>query len=375
MELIKDNDTILVAMSGGVDSSVTALLLKNAGYHVKGAILRMHDANMSPEDLINGKLPASIWYAREAARKMRLDFNIIDIRDLFREKVESYFVSAYEQGLTPNPCVYCNAAVKFQQMIQAADNLGCSKVASGHYANIEFREETGRYAVRKGKDHKKDQSYMLYRLSQEQLSRLIMPLGNYEKEEIRKIAEDAKLKNAKLPDSQDVCFIPDGDYGIFIENYIRNNPDSPENSMEMPGLIPGEFTDRSGHVLGTHKGLIHYTVGQRKGLGLSLKEPLYVCEKRTDTNQVVLGSNEDLMQDVVRAGDVNFVSVPEFENNKTMRITGKVRYSNQETPGEARMLPDGTLEVHFDTPVRAPAPGQSLVLYDGDLLIAGGIIL
>lgn len=364
-----NDDTVLVAMSGGVDSSVAALMLQKAGMHVKGAILRMHDADMTEEDLINGKVPLSVWYAREAARRMRLDFNIIDIRDVFRNRVEDYFISAYEQGLTPNPCVYCNANVKFPEMFRVADELGCGKVASGHYAIVEYREETGRYVIRKGRDRSKDQSYMLNRLTQEQLSRLLMPLGRFEKEEIRRIAAEARLKNANAPDSQDVCFIPDGDYGTFITERLESE------GRASAGTVPGDFIDREGHTLGTHKGLIHYTIGQRKGLGLSLKEPLYVCEKRRDSNQVVLCRDEELMKDVVHARDVNFVGIGKLPDDRPLRIQAKVRYSNQETPGEAVMLPDGTLEVRFDTPVRAPAPGQSIVLYDDDLLIAGGIII
>ena len=366
------NDSILVAMSGGVDSSVTALLLKEQGYSVKGAILRMHDADMTPEDLINGKLPLSIWYAREAARRMRLDFSIIDIRDTFREKVEQYFIDAYQKGLTPNPCVYCNAHVKFPEMFRAADQLGCSKVASGHYAIVEYREDTGRYVIRKGKDPNKDQSYMLYQLTQEELSRLIMPLGVYEKEEIRKMAAQARLKNANAPDSQDVCFIPEGNYGAFIEEQLQKVCEGVEKD-QIPGLIPGDFVDLQGHVLGQHKGLIHYTIGQRKGLGLSFSEPLYVFAKRTDTNQVVLSREEDLYRDVVQADQINFVGLRELPEG-SMRIRAKVRYSHQETPGTASMLPDGSLEVRFDTPVRAATPGQSIVLYDGDMVVAGGII-
>lgn len=368
------DENVLVAMSGGVDSSVTALLLQKAGYHVKGAILRMHDADMSPEDLINGKLPQSIWYAREAARRLRLDFSILDVRGAFREEVEQYFVSCYEQGLTPNPCIYCNRHMKLPQMFLAAEELGCGRVATGHYAVITRNEETGRYGIRKAADRSKDQSYMLYRLTQEQLSRLLFPLGTYEKSEIREMAAQAGLKNAKAPDSQDICFIPDGDYGRFVRERLLAAAGPDADPERIPGLIPGNFVDREGHVLGRHKGMIYYTIGQRKGLGLSLERPLYVCSKRTDTNEVVLCPDEELYTDRVRAADVHFCSLERFPEGG-MHLSAKIRYSLHEAQGQAVMLPDGTLEMTFDTPVRAATPGQSMVLYDGDTLVAGGIIV
>ena len=373
MNQTQKNESVLVAMSGGVDSSVTALILREAGYNVKGAILRMHDAEMSAEDITNGKLPQSIWYAREVARKLRIDFSIVDVREEFERLVMTYFTDSYKKGITPNPCVFCNRHVKFPQMFKAADELGCTKVASGHYVIIEYSEAVGRYIMRKSRDRSKDQSYMLYRLSQEDLSRLLTPLGNYEKVQIRQIAADAGLKNAKAPDSQDVCFIPDKDYGAFVESKILSS-DKNADPETIIGLKHGNFVDLSGRVLGEHKGLVHYTIGQRKGLGLSLPESLYVCEKRIDTNEVVLCPNEKLFQDTVRAGRVNFVSIDHFPGNK-MRVSAKIRYSQNENPGTASILPDGTLEVKFDEPVRAATPGQSMVLYEDDMVLAGGIIL
>ena len=390
----KKENNVLVAMSGGVDSSVTALILKNEGYNVKGAILRMNDAGLSPEDLVNGKLPLSIWHAREAARRIRLDFNIIDVRKEFEEDVIRYFVESYQQGITPNPCVYCNQHMKIPFMLKAAKELECAKIATGHYVIIEYSDKYGRYIMRKSKDLSKDQSYMLYRLSQDDLSRMITPLGSYEKSEIRVMARKARLKNADTPDSQDVCFIPNGDYGAFVERKLAKRGQTPDRSQTtaitpygslassisskgisgIAGLITGDFVDEEGHVLGQHKGLIHYTIGQRKGLGLSLPEPLYVCEKRLDTNQVVLGKNESLFTDVVRARDVNFVSLGELPE-EGMRVSAKIRYSQNLTSGMARMLEDGTLEVRFDEPVRAATPGQSMVLYDEDMVVAGGIII
>ena len=373
MENRKVNNNVLVAMSGGVDSSVAALLLKSAGYNVKGAILRMHDAEMTAEMLINGKLPSGIWAAREAARRMRLDFSIIDIREEFEKEVINYFINGYESGITPNPCIFCNKNMKFKEMFRAAEKLDCGHVASGHYARVQYDETLKRYILKKGKDSSKDQSYMLYRLDQDDLSKLLFPVGEYEKSEIRTMASEARLKNANAPDSQDVCFIQGQDYGEFVADYLKNRAEGSDPS-NIKGLVPGNFVDRDGHVLGTHKGLIYYTVGQRKGLGLSLPEPLYVCEKRVDTNEVVLCPDSGLYTDTVRATDVNFVSIAGFEGG-SMRVSAKIRYSLNETEGTAAILPDGTMEVRFDTPVRAATPGQSMVLYDGDTLLAGGVIV
>ena len=258
-------------------------------------------------------------------------------------------------------------------MFSIAEELDCGFVASGHYAITQYDENLKRYVLKKGKDRTKDQSYMLYRLTQDDLAKLILPLGMYEKEEIRKIAAEAKLKNAQAPDSQDICFIRDEDYGEFVARYLKARSGGSDDT-EIKGLVPGNFVDKEGNILGTHKGLIYYTIGQRKGLGLSLPAPLYVCEKRTDTNEVVLCPEEELYTDTVRAADVNFVSIPEFPEG-SMRVSAKIRYSLNETEGTARILPDGVLEMKFDTPVRAATPGQSMVLYDGDMVVAGGTII
>lgn len=341
---------ILVAMSGGVDSTVTAHLMKEKYGEVEGAILSLHKDNEK-----------DIESAKKVSDQLGIKLNIIDGREHFKNTVIKDFVTSYEKCITPNPCIYCNKNCKFELLLKWAKENGFDYVASGHYAKIE-KLENGRYGIFKGKDKAKDQSYVLYQLSQEQLSKIIMPLGDYTKDEIRQIASELKLENAQAKESQDICFIPDGDYAAFIESVGVENKDSNKK---------GNFVDRAGNVLGEHKGLIHYTIGQRKGLGLSLKSPMYVCEKRPWSNEVVLCDNESLFKKRVIARDVNFVGMESLL--MPTKVSAKVRYSQNETEAMA-LLVDDKLVVMFDEGVRAPAAGQSIVMYDGDLVLGGGII-
>ncbi len=348
---------ILVAMSGGVDSTVTAKLLMEEGHKVAGATLLLHDAGIR-----------AVEDAKVVAKELGIAHYVIDEREFFKESVIKNFVEGYENCETPNPCVYCNKNCKFELMIRAARKLGFEYVASGHYASIIHNENTGRYEIHKGKDLHKDQSYVLYKLTQEQLSKIIMPLGVYTKDEIREIATKENLYNADAKDSQDICFIPDGDYAKFIKEYYEARE---INTSERTGFIPGKFVDTNGKVLGEHKGLINYTVGQRKGLGLSLPEPLYVKEKNKNTNEVVLCDNDELFVKEVEASDFNFVSIETIKDQ--IMVSAKIRYSQNETKGIA-YLRDGKLVVVFEEGVRAPAKGQSVVMYDKDAVVGGGVI-
>lgn len=348
---------ILVAMSGGVDSTVTAKILKDKGFEIAGATLLLHDGGLR-----------AVQDAKEVAEQLNIEHYVIDGREYFEESVISNFINGYENCETPNPCVFCNRYCKFELLIRFALQNGFECIASGHYASIVHNEKTNRYEIHKGKDLYKDQSYVLYKLTQEQLSKIIMPLGAFTKDEIRQIALEANLHNAQAKDSQDICFVPDGDYASFIENYYVKKGESVLNKA---GFIPGNFVDINKKVLGQHKGLIHYTVGQRKGLGLSLPAPLYVKEKNKYTNEVVLCSNDELFAKEVEASDYNLVSISNIR--KPIEISAKIRYSQNETKGLA-FLRDGKLVVIFNEGVRAPAKGQSIVLYDKDVIVGGGII-
>ncbi|MCQ2530488.1 MAG: tRNA 2-thiouridine(34) synthase MnmA [Lachnospiraceae bacterium] len=342
---------ILMAMSGGVDSTTAAMILKNQGHEIVGATLLLHDAENE-----------EILRAKETAAQLGIEHIVLDKREYFKNTVVKNFTESYKKCITPNPCIYCNKNCKFQLLLEYAEEEGFDYVASGHYAKVEM-SDNGRYVIRKGKDASKDQSYVLYQLTQEQLSRIIMPLGDYTKEEIRQMAREAGFANAEAKESQDICFIPDGDYAAFIEKKEENTTG--------PAFQPGDFVDRTGKVLGRHKGLVHYTIGQRKGLGLSLPAPMYVCAKIPQTNQVVLCDNDGLFKKNVVAGNVNLVCMDSI--NVPIRVSAKVRYSQHETMAMV-LLVDDKLVVQFDEPVRAPAPGQSLVMYAGDLVVGGGII-
>lgn len=344
----------LVAMSGGVDSSVAAYLTKEAGYETIGATMELFCAD---GEWLNGK---DIEDARSVAESMGIEHYVFDFSADFRKDVIERFIDAYEAGQTPNPCVDCNRNIKFHRLFKEGRDMGQDMVVTGHYARVEFDRGSGRHLLRKSTDDRKDQSYVLYNLSQEQLAHTMFPLGDMSKSETRTIAEEQRFVSAEKHESQDICFIPDGDYAGFICKYTsRNYP-------------PGDFIDLAGNVLGQHKGIIKYTIGQRKGLGLALKHPMYVCALDTVNNKVILGDNDDLFRTSLEADRVNWIS--EMPPSCDIRVSAKIRYTHKEAPATVIPLAEDVIKVVFDEPQRAITSGQSVVLYDGDIVIGGGTI-
>ena len=359
----------MIAMSGGVDSSVAALLMKRNGFACVGATMHLYDNEEigkgdSEEDTAEGlhKTCCTLDDASDAAsvcRRLQMRHYVFNFRDSFRCQVMQRFVDSYCAGRTPNPCIDCNRCLKFDAFWQRAKELGCSKIATGHYARID-RDENGRFRLRKAADENKDQSYVLYCLTQEQLSATCFPLGELTKEEVRQIAEENGFVNARKHDSQDICFVPDGDYASFIERFTGKS------------FPQGEFVDKAGRVLGTHKGLIHYTIGQRKGLGVSYTSPLYVLGMDREKNRVVLGANEELFTRELTASEVNWVSVP--EPGEPVSCLAKIRYRHIPQPATVYPLEGNRIRVVFDEPQRAITAGQAVVLYDGEYVLGGGTI-
>lgn len=350
---------VVVGMSGGVDSSASAMLLRDQGYDVTGVTLRL----FSQEDISGARACGSLSDASDArsvAERLGFEHRIIELKEDFRECVMRDFSDTYLCGRTPNPCIRCNRYIKFGRMLDIALSEGFDYVATGHYAINEWDENTGRWLLKRPKDRSKDQTYVLYSLTQEQLAHIIFPLGDLEKSQVRGLAETAGLVNSHKPDSQDICFVPDGDYAGFIEKFSGIKP------------VPGDFTDMDGSILGSHKGIIHYTIGQRKGLGISAGRPLYVVSKDISSNTVSLGDESDLYSTSLIAEDVNIISLPEI--TAPMKVTAKTRYSQREHEAVISPLENGDFLVEFAEPQRAVASGQAVVFYDGDIVVGGGTI-
>jgi tRNA-uridine 2-sulfurtransferase len=360
---------ILVAMSGGVDSSVAAKLLVDAGHEVAGVTLKLFsndDIALAESATRTCCALSDVEDARTVAYKLGIEHFVFNFRDLFGEKVVNRFIDSYLAGLTPNPCIDCNRFIKFDKLIERAILLGYDYVATGHYSIIDKNEANGRLILKTGMDPAKDQSYVLYSLTQEQLAHTLFPIGRMDKPSVRLIAEEAGLINARKPDSQDICFVPDGDYAGFIE---RMRPGSTQ---------PGDFLSTSGEVIGTHRGVTHYTIGQRRGIATAFGKPMYVAGKDAERNTVTLGENAELMSSSLTAADVNLIAIPRLV--APLRITAKIRYNQKPQPAVIREAPNhegnpARVIVTFDEPQRAVSPGQAVVFYDGDTVIGGGTIL
>ncbi len=354
--------TVVVGLSGGVDSSVAAYLLKEQGYDVIGVTMQIWQEEDSCTVEENGGCCglSAVEDARRVAQKLDIPYYVMNFRKEFQEQVIDYFTREYLEGRTPNPCIACNRYVKWESLLKRSLEIGADYIATGHYARVE-QLPNGRYAIRNSVTAKKDQTYALYNLTQEQLARTLMPVGAYTKEEIRKIAEEAGLPVAHKKDSQEICFVPDNDYAGFIKNSTGKT------------IPKGNFVQADGKVLGEHQGIIHYTIGQRKGLNLSMGHPVFVTKIRPDTNEVVIGENEDLFINTLLCDRVNFMAIEGLEEE--VRLKAKIRYNHLGAECVISPAEDGKVRVTFDQPQRAITPGQAVVFYQGEYVAGGGIIL
>lgn len=353
--------TAIIAMSGGVDSSVAAFIMKQRGYKCIGATMKLFDNEDS--EIGNGHTCCSLddtQDAKSVALSLKIPHYVFNFKHQFKEKVVERFIADYETGKTPNPCVYCNKYLKFDKLYIRAQELDYNYLVTGHYARIEKDVGSGRYILKKAVDTDKDQSYVLYSMTQQQLAHTRFPLGDIKKQEVREIAKEQGFINAKKHESQDICFVPDGDYAGFIERYTKKS------------YPTGNFVDLKGRILGEHRGIIHYTIGQRKGLGVSFLQPMYVCKINPLDNTVVLGTDKELYSKTLTANDINLISVAQID--KPVRLKVKVRYRQKEQWATVVQTDSDKLKIEFDRPQRAITRGQAVVLYDGDTVVGGGTI-
>ncbi|MCL1995219.1 MAG: tRNA 2-thiouridine(34) synthase MnmA [Defluviitaleaceae bacterium] len=358
-----DPKKVVVGMSGGVDSSVAAYILKNQGYEVIGVTMNIWPGEDREQNERRGGCCGlgDIEDARRVADTLDIEHYVLNFKESFKERVIDNFIDEYKSGRTPNPCIACNRFVKWQTLLNRAIPMGADYISTGHYAKVVRDKHTDRYTIAMSDGGHKDQSYALFNLTQEQLRRSLFPLGEYTKKQVRKMAVEAKLTVAKKPDSQEICFIPDNNYGKFLEEKLGDE------------VQPGDFVDISDNIIGKHSGIIYYTIGQRKNLGIAFGVPMYVKEIRPATNQVVLAKDEDLFVGGLEAGDLNFMAVDDI--SEPTRVFAKIRYSHQPTPATISVK-NGILTCRFETPQRAVTPGQAAVFYnDSKNVICGGTIL
>lgn len=353
---------VVVGMSGGVDSSVAAYLLKKQGYEVTGVTMQIWQDEDAAAAAENGGCCglSAVDDARRVAQMLDIPYYVMNFREDFKKYVIDYFVEEYLNGRTPNPCNACNRYVKWESLLRRSLQIGADYIATGHYARVE-QLANGRYAVKNSVTAAKDQTYALYALTQEQLARTLMPIGDYTKDEIRRIAAEAGLPVAHKPDSQDICFVPDGDYAAFLDR---------EAGDRVPG--PGNFVSMDGEVLGTHRGITHYTIGQRKGLNLAMGHPVFVAAIRPEKNEVVIGEDADIRSNVIICEHVNYMAMENLDAPR--RALAKIRYAHGGSPCLLEKLPDGRVKCTFDEPVRAATPGQAAVFYEDGYVLGGGII-
>ena len=353
---------VVVGMSGGVDSSVAAALLKEEGYDVIGVTMQVWpDKDENVKEVEGGCCSyAAVRDARKVCDVLDIKYYVMNFKDIFEDKVIKYFIDEYLAGRTPNPCIACNKYIKFDELLRRAMNLDADYIATGHYVSLGYDEYKDRYLLKKSKDTRKDQTYALYNLTQYQLKHTLFPLGNITKDRVRQIARELSLPVASKPDSEEICFVPDNDYGNFLKERV---PDK---------ISEGYFKDTEGNILGKHKGISYYTIGQRKGLGIAFGKPMFVVDINPEDNTVILGEGDTVYKDSLRATGLNFI--PFDKLNEEMEVTAKIRYNAKEAP--AIIIPEGDdiVTVKFKTPQRAITPGQSVVFYKNDLVLGGGTI-
>lgn len=353
---------VVVGMSGGVDSSVAAYLLKEQGYEVIGVTMQIWQDEGRVEVEDNGGCCglSAVDDARRVANSLDIPYYVLNFKNEFKQSVIDYFIDEYLKGATPNPCIACNRYVKWESLLNKAIALGADYIATGHYAKVVKHPVTGRFTLKMANTQTKDQTYALYNLTQYQLEHTLMPVGDFDKDKIREIADKIGLCVANKPDSQDICFVPDNNYSEFI----AQNTDK---------KIPtGNFVDKEGNIIGKHEGICNYTIGQRKGLGIAFGKPMYVCEIRPKTNEVVIGENTDLFKRDVLIKDFNMMAIADIEGE--MRVEGKLRYSQKKSPCIIKKVGE-FVECIFDEPQRAVTAGQAAVFYDGDFVVGGGVIV